>query len=213
MLDQPRSARAQSANCHRGWQHARTCQDNHQLNTLCVAKGARKMGRKQTHLASCSTPRWCPVWSATPTSNQHWQTFGGWLFRDRSWCHFLKDMCWVFHYWSELREEQEGRECCLRLGSHCSLRELLHPRYIFHCFLVCPFAQEILVQHENMLDCYGPSNMVFFLGGQKYVSVTFQPHVKTRLLLLLRTPSVPNYKSLWLFWYIEFAMYLDITYV
>jgi hypothetical protein len=27
------------------------------------------------------------------------------------------------------------------------------------------------------------------------------------------TPSILNYKSLWLFWYIHFAMYLDIIYV
>ena len=27
------------------------------------------------------------------------------------------------------------------------------------------------------------------------------------------TPSVPNYKPLWLFWYIDFAMYLDIYYI
>ena len=29
-------------------------------------------------------------------------------------------------------------------------------------------------------------------------------------LVLITTPSVPNYKSLWLFWLIHFAMYLDI---
>jgi hypothetical protein len=28
---------------------------------------------------------------------------------------------------------------------------------------------------------------------------------------LTNTPSVPKYKSLWLFWYTHFAMYLDIT--
>jgi hypothetical protein len=34
--------------------------------------------------------------------------------------------------------------------------------------------------------------------------------VDYKCLILLGTLSVPNYKSVWLFWFIHFAMYLDI---
>jgi len=51
------------------------------------------------------------------------------------------------------------------------------------------------------------------LNCNKYVfsqakQIFYLLNVSLKFVLIL-TPSVPNYKSLWLFWYIHFAMYLD----
>jgi hypothetical protein len=58
-------------------------------------------------------------------------------------------------------------------------------------------------------SCWYWSAELSCLGTQQNVSESLQTEIK----YYFYTPSVPNYKSLRLFGYINFSMYLDITYV
>ena len=65
-------------------------------------------------------------------------------------------------------------------------------------------AHNLLRAHAKAVDLYN-----------KYHKVHMYKQIKDSLLhthssKLIYTPSVPNYKSLWFFWFIYFAMFLDM---
>ena len=71
-------------------------------------------------------------------------------------------------------------------------------------------------RNPYILGYISNARMRYIIGQKEYACYTSQSCIYTLFLtsypIVLSTPSILNGKSLWLFWYIDFAMYLD-TYI
>ena len=130
------------------------------------------------------------------------------------WVYFHLQTTSVFHFITLLVSHQ-SRQACLPLSKLCM--ELNYSKFIFQMKILDLLRFFIFLKR---LGCF-PNAIITYIILLPYSSVASAEtclKIETQTTKIIYayyndTRSVPNYKSLLLFWFIHFAMYLDILFI